>query len=83
LFFEGHPYLLKPWGTESSLTHVSASDLAFYQKENLATSKLLMVVVGNVTPSDIEGKVEGSWGKLPRGKWSPPPWGLLPHAFGL
>jgi zinc protease len=73
LFFEGHPYLLKPQGIESSLAHISASDLAVYREENLVTSKLLMVVVGNVTPSDIEGKVEGSWGKLPRGKWSPTP----------
>jgi zinc protease len=72
--FSGHPYALEPVGTEASLTKLSVADLKAYRTEQLITSRMLLVVVGNVSRARVEKLVAQSIGKLPKGTyaWSLP-----------
>lgn len=72
--FSGHPYALDPIGTEASLTGLTIADLKKYRAEQIVTSRMLLVVVGNVSRTKVEKLVRESIGKLPKGSyaWSLP-----------
>lgn len=72
--FSGHPYALDAVGTEASLTRLTVADLKAYRASQLITSRMLLVVVGNVSRTRVEKLVRESLGKLPRGAyvWSLP-----------
>jgi len=74
LAYVGHPYGFSPDGTESSLRSIRLADLRNYQTSQMVTSRMLLVVVGNVERSRIEQLVENTLARLPRGNytWSPP-----------
>jgi zinc protease len=74
LAYVGHPYGFSPDGTESSLRSIRLADLRNYQTSQMVTSRMLLVVVGNVERSRVEELVKGTLGRLPRGNytWSPP-----------
>jgi zinc protease len=69
VFYAGHPYRLDPNGTDSAMTSLTIDQMRKYLTENLVTSKLLLVVVGNVSRADIEKKVAGTLGTLPKGTY--------------
>lgn len=73
--FSGHPYALDPVGSEESLTSITRADLRRYHDTQLVTSRMLLVVVGNVTREQVERLVSGTLAKLPRGsyQWQLPP----------
>lgn len=71
VFYKGHPYQLDPSGVESSVTAITVSQMRKHLSENLKTSKLLLVVVGNVTKADLMKKIEATFGKLPMGDYRP------------
>ncbi|GAC1459125.1 MAG: pitrilysin family protein [Gemmatimonadaceae bacterium] len=73
--FIGHPYAHHPRGTTSSLARITMGELRRYHDRELVTSRLLLVVVGNVTQARIEALVRHSFGTLPHGsyRWSLPP----------
>ncbi|HUI64666.1 MAG TPA: pitrilysin family protein [Bacteroidota bacterium] len=75
-FFAGHPYRLKPEGVESTIPRLTVEQMKQYLGENLVTSKLLLVVVGDVSRSDLEAKLGRTLGMLPRGSYTP----VLPPA---
>jgi zinc protease len=82
--FAGHPYALEPTGSESSLKSISAAQLRDYQRTQMVTSRMLLVVVGNVSRSKVEKLVRESIGRLPRGSyaWSlPDPPADLPSGY--
>lgn len=72
--FAGHPYALDPIGNEASLSRLTVADLNKYRAEQLVTSRMLLVVVGNVSRTRVEKLVRESLGRLPRGSyaWSLP-----------
>ncbi len=72
--FAGHPYALDPIGTEASLTKVTVADLEAYRTSHVVTSRMMLVVVGNVSRTRVEKLVRESIGRLPRGSyaWSLP-----------
>ena len=72
--FSGHPYALDPEGTEQSLGAIDQNDLAVYAR-TLMTSRMLLVVVGNVDTATIGALVTRTLGTLPHGdyKWTLPP----------
>jgi zinc protease len=70
-FYEGHPYALDPVGTEESVSKITASQMRQYLQENLLTSKLLLVVVGNIEKKDLQSKVAATFGQLPMGDYKP------------
>lgn len=70
----GHPYGFSPTGTESSLRSISVAALRRYQATQMVTSRMLLVVVGNIERSRLEPLVQRTLGTLPRGNyaWTPP-----------
>jgi zinc protease len=82
--FSGHPYALEPTGTERSIAALTAADLQRYERTQMVTSRMLLVVVGNVDRARVERLVSRTLAAtLPRGsyKWAPPP-PLPPHDSG-
>jgi zinc protease len=69
MLYASHPYINSPDGTVESMGALSAADLKAHHARLLATSRMLAVVVGNVTLDELKGKVDASFGKLPRGEY--------------
>jgi zinc protease len=72
--FAGHPYALNPSGTEASLATLTAAAVRRYVTDEFVTSRMLLVVVGNISRQHLEPLVASSLGTLPAGSyvWSPP-----------
>ena len=82
--FTGHPYALDPAGTETTVSRFTAADLRRYQTEQMVTSRMVLVVVGNVSRARVEALVRTTIGRLPRGSYqwtAPPPPPVLPSAY--
>jgi zinc protease len=73
--FAGHPYSVSVVGNERSIQAIDSAALRDYQRSALATSRMLLVVVGNIDRAHVEQLVKETIGKLPRGSynWSAPP----------
>jgi len=77
--YVGHPYLNDPHGTPESVGKLTADDVRRYHKEMMQTSRLLLIVVGDVDPETIRDRVASTFGKLPRGDYKPAP--VTPLSF--
>ena len=75
LLFAGQPYALSATGSVQSLSAISAADLRKYRATQMVTSRMLLVVVGNIERARLEKLIVPTLGSLPRGsyKWAPPP----------
>jgi zinc protease len=75
LTYEGHPYSISTVGNESSIPNIDSAALRDFHRREFVTSRMLLVVVGNVDRAHIERLVLSSIGQLPRGNyvWTPPP----------
>jgi zinc protease len=71
--YAGHPYLNDPHGTAESVSRLTAEDLRRYHKQIMETSRLLIVVIGDLDPQVIRQRIAASFGKLPRGDYRPAP----------
>jgi zinc protease len=73
--YVGHPYAVSVVGNENSIQALDSAALREYQRAQFVTSRMLLVVVGNIDRAHIERLVTQSLGQLPRGsyKWTPPP----------
>lgn len=71
--YAGHPYLNDPRGSADSVSRLTADDLRRYHKQIMETSRLLLVVVGDLDPQMLRGRIAASFGKLPRGDYRPTP----------
>lgn len=73
--FDGHPYGMTTEGTAASLAGISPVHLREYMQRTFVTSRLLLVVVGNLDRPKLERLVASSIATLPRGDytWTPPP----------
>ena len=82
--FAGHPYGLAPTGNERSIATLTIPQLRQYQREQMVTSRMLLVVVGNVERARVERLVQQTLARLPKGnyRWTPPP-PLPEHRGGL
>src|SRR5215470_8024832 len=69
--YAGHPYLNDTNGTPESVGKLTPEDLRRYHAKLLETSRLLLVIVGDLNPSDVKDLVAASLGKLPRGSYKP------------
>jgi zinc protease len=74
LAYVGHPYGFTPGGTESSLQSITLGQLKRYQETQMVTSRMLLVVVGNVERPRLEQLVQATLARMPRGNyaWQPP-----------
>jgi len=75
LLYQQHPYALAATGTPASLASITVAQLRAYHAQQFVTSRMLLVVVGNVERAEVERLVRGTIATLPRGsyKWTPPP----------
>lgn len=73
--YAGHPYAVSVVGNEKSIPALDSASLRDYQRRQFVTSRMLLVVVGNVDRAHIERLVSQSIGQLPRGSyaWTAPP----------
>jgi zinc protease len=71
--YAGHPYLNDPRGTTASVGRLTLDDVRRFHQQAMQTSRLLLVVVGDVDAQQIRQKVEAAFGKLPRGDYRPDP----------
>ncbi|MCI0660422.1 MAG: insulinase family protein [Acidobacteria bacterium] len=69
LLYTSHPYYNSPEGTVESVSRMTAADLKAHHASMLATSRMLVVVVGNVPPEEIKQKVETSFSSIQRGSY--------------
>jgi predicted Zn-dependent peptidase len=71
--YAGHPYLNDPNGTAEAVSRLTVADLRTYHKQMMETSRLLLVVVGDLDPQLLRQRIAASFGKLPRGDYRPTP----------
>ncbi|HJS22905.1 MAG TPA: pitrilysin family protein [Pyrinomonadaceae bacterium] len=67
--YAGHPYLNSTNGTPESVAKLTPDDLRKYHTKLMETSRLLLVIVGDLNPAEVKELVTASFGKLPRGTY--------------
>src|SRR5215813_4208364 len=65
--YTGHPYLNRPEGTAENIRRLTAEDLRAYHQKVMQTSRLLLVIVGDLDAAQLKTRIAASFGKLPRG----------------
>ena len=75
LLYQNHPNAIPPTGTTESIAGLTAMQLKQYHAKHVVTSRMLLVVVGNVDRAQVEGLVRRSIATMPRGtyRWTSPP----------
>ncbi len=67
--YAGHPYLNRPDGTADTISALTAEDLRAYHQKIMQTSRLLLVIVGDLDAAQLKTRLAASFGKLPRGDY--------------
>jgi zinc protease len=67
--YAGHPYLNQPDGTAENISRLTADDLRAYHQKIMQTSRLLLVIVGDLDAGQLKPRIAASFGKLPRGNY--------------
>lgn len=72
--YAGQSYALSPMGTEATLSRITRAQLRAYHRDQFVTSRMLLLVVGDVTRAKVESLVRGTLAQLPAGSyhWTPP-----------
>jgi zinc protease len=65
----GHPYGLSPEGTERSIARLTIGEMRQYQQSQTVTSRMLLVIVGNVERARVERLVRLTLARLPAGSY--------------
>ena len=68
--YAGSAYALDPIGTENSLGKLTVADLRRYQTEQIVKSRMMLVIVGNVSRARVERLVTETVGRLPAGTYA-------------
>ncbi len=77
IIYAGHPYATPVRGTIETISRFSAKDLSDYHRRTMQTSRLLLVVVGDIDPKDLQTRIAATLGKLPRGDYKEEPYPAL------
>lgn len=71
--YTNHPYLNRMEGTAESVSRLTAEDLRRYHQKILETSRLLLVIVGDLDTAKVRMQIASSFGKLPQGTYRSDP----------
>jgi zinc protease len=71
IYGSGHPYGAATLGTEASVKSLSVADLQNYYQANFKPNNATLIIVGDVSPSQIEQKINAVFGGWQRGDVSP------------
>jgi zinc protease len=66
---EGHPYALHPYGSATSLPGLTPAVVRQYVANQFVTSRMVLVVVGNVPRAHLGSLIETTLGTLPPGHY--------------
>ena len=77
VIYANHPYANDVNGTLTTVAAFKPADLKAYHKKIMETSRLLLVVVGDIDANELKKKVEATLGKLPRGTYKEEPYPAL------
>jgi len=69
IIYAGHPYANPVRGTLETISRFSARELSDYHRKTMETSRLLLVVVGDIDPKDLRTRIAATLGRLPRGSY--------------
>ncbi len=69
--YAGHPYSNSPRGTAETVSGLTLEDVRKHHSQMMQTSRLLLVVVGDLDPAQVKERVAATFGKLPRGEYRP------------
>ena len=72
-----HPYANETSGTPETISKISAEDLRAYHQKTLQTSRLLLVIVGDLDAKELQVLLTQLFGKLPRGDYKEEPFPAL------
>lgn len=61
-----------PDGTIENISRFKVLDLRDYHKKTMETSRLMLVIVGDLDAAVLKGKIAATLGKLPRGAYKEP-----------
>lgn len=75
--YAGHPYANDTTGTIANVESFTPADVAAYHKKMMETSRLLLVVVGDLDANEMKTLIAASLGKLPRGNYKEQPLPVL------
>lgn len=67
--YAGHPYLNPTEGTPETVAKLTPEDLRRYHDQIFQTSRLLLVIVGDLNSTEVRDLVAAGLGKLPRGNY--------------
>jgi zinc protease len=67
LYGTAHPYGSPLIGTETSVTGLTTADLQSYYQANFKPNNSTLIIVGDVTPAQIEQKINALFGNWQRG----------------
>jgi len=70
--YAGHPYLNRPEGTAETISKLTADDLRAYHRGIMQTSRLLLVIVGDLDAAQLKPRIAATFGKLPKGDYKAP-----------
>ncbi|MGI9054477.1 MAG: M16 family metallopeptidase [Pyrinomonadaceae bacterium] len=73
IIYANHPYANDVNGTIETVTAFKPADLKAYHKKMMETSRLLLVIVGDIDANELQKKVAATLGKMPRGKYKEEP----------
>ena len=71
--YAGHPYSNDVNGTAATVASITAQDIRAYHQKMMETSRLLFVIVGDLDPEILKGKIAATFGKLPKGAYKESP----------
>jgi zinc protease len=71
--YAGHPYFNRPRGTAETIARLTVEDLRRYHQQMMQTSRLLLVIVGDLDPALLRQRIAQTFGRLPRGNYQPSP----------
>jgi len=70
LAYVGHPYGFAPQGTDATIQSITLARLRAYQASQMVTSRMLLVVVGNIERPRLEQLVQQTLAQLPKGNYT-------------
>ena len=73
MLYASHPYKNRPFGTLATIGKLASADLKAYHATQLMTSRMLVIIVGNIPEEEVKRRIEESFGKLPKGDYKPEP----------
>jgi predicted Zn-dependent peptidase len=69
--YAGQPYQNDPRGTVASVERLTLDDVRRYHQQMMQTSRLLLVIVGDLDAQEVQRKVTASFSSLPVGNYRP------------